>query len=98
MSISLQADFSARWGNSDASLSMDVAHTECGAGTGISRSINDTNVSAAWNADFSAAWSGEMTAPGKGYGEETDDGAVRFQIKANFNPVGCYRYIYEWKE
>ncbi|MDF0599361.1 hypothetical protein P1J78_01320 [Psychromarinibacter sp. C21-152] len=98
MSLSLQADFSARWGGSGASLSMDVAHVECGYGTGASRRINEDDVKAAWNSDFSAAWSGEMTAPAKGYGEETDDGAIRFQIKADLNPVGCYRYIYEWKE
>lgn len=98
ISMSIEADHSGGFGGGAISMNMDAPHVACGAGTASSININDEKVATAWNGDSSDSWSGVMTAPGKRYGRETEDGAIRFQIKANPHPLGCYRYIYEWRD
>lgn len=102
VSASISGSYIDGHGGAALSIDMDVSDTECGARTGASMAIirpdGDGRLDTNWNREHEDAWSGTFKAPGKSFGASVGDSAPRFQIKASPFPVGCYRYIYEWRE
>ncbi|KHQ51771.1 hypothetical protein [Mameliella alba] len=97
LSASVQGDYAAGWGHGGLFYYYGTEGENCAKGSratvDIVKDRTDGFIGTAYNQAPSAAWSGTFAPP---EGARYKDG--RFQMTVTLQPLGCYRYVYEWRE
>lgn len=97
LSASVQGDYAANWGHGGLFYYFGTEGESCAKGSrgtvDIIRDRPDGFVGTAYNRTASASWSGGFTAP---EARRYTDG--RFQMTVVLQPVGCYRYVFAWRD
>lgn len=97
LSASVQGDYAAGWGHGGLFYYYGTEGESCAKGSrgtvDIVKDRVDGFIGTAYNQAHSAAWSGAFSPPeGARYKHD------RFQMTVTLQPLGCYRYVYEWRE
>ncbi|MBY6160797.1 hypothetical protein KUV73_07925 [Mameliella alba] len=97
LSASVTGEYSANWGHGGLMPYYGTEGESCAKGSSgtvkIVKDRPDGFIGTAYNQAHSASWSGIFEPPA---GSRFKDG--RFQITYVLQPLGCYRYVYEWRE
>ncbi|WP_305971844.1 MULTISPECIES: hypothetical protein [unclassified Mameliella] len=97
LSATVQGDYAAGWGHGGLFYHFGTEGENCAKGSrgsvDIVKDRADGFIGTAYNQAHSAAWSGTFAPP---EGARYKDG--RFQMTVTLQPLGCYRYVYEWRD
>lgn len=97
LSASVDGGYAANWGHGGMMPYIGTEGESCAKGSSATVKIvkdrPDGFIGTAYNKAHSARWSGPFVPP-----ENRRYKAGRFQITYVLQPLGCYRYVYEWRE